>query len=70
MHERLEHLEKGQDVLVEGQRALVEGQKQVILRLDRLVKATLEDRTRWVERFGALEHRVEIIEKRMDPGKR
>jgi hypothetical protein len=70
MHERLEHLEEGQQALVEGQRALVEGQralvegqKQVVDRLDRLVGASIRDRTDQAERIARLEQRVESLER-------
>lgn len=76
MHERLEHLDRGQQALVEGQhalvegqqalvegqQALVEGQQRVIERLDRLVEASTRDRTGWVERFGRMEQRLERLE--------
>jgi uncharacterized phage infection (PIP) family protein YhgE len=71
MHERLEHLERGQQALVEGQQALVEGQqalvegqKQVVERLDRLVAASTRDRTEQIERIARLEQRVDVLERR------
>lgn len=61
MHDRLEALEEGQAIMVEGQKALVEGQKLIVDRLDRLVAAATRERT--IERLGALEHRVEVLER-------
>ncbi len=65
MHERLEHLESGQQALVRGQQALVDGQKLVIERLDRLVEASVRDRTMWLERLTHLEGRVMALEQRV-----
>ncbi len=59
MHARLEHLDS-------GQQALVDGQQRVIERLDMLADATVRDRTRWVDRFGRMERRIERLEKRLD----
>ena len=74
MHQRLEHLEEGQQALVEGQQALVEGQQalvegqlQVIDRLDRLVELATRDRTEWAARFDALERRVSALEEERGP---
>lgn len=71
MHERLEKLEEGQQAvvagqkdLVEGQKDLVEGQKLIVDRLDRLVAASVRDRTEQVERIARLEQRVDTIERR------
>jgi hypothetical protein len=58
MHERLEHLDR-------GQQALVEGQKLVVERLDRLVDATVRERTQSLERLARLEQRVETIEQKL-----
>jgi hypothetical protein len=81
MHERLVHLEdgqqalvkgqqalvEGQHALVEGQHALVEGQKSVIERLDHLVRATIQERTQMAERMGALGERVRRLEEHVFP---
>jgi hypothetical protein len=63
MNGRLEHLEH-------GQQALVEGQKLVVERLDRLVEATIRDRTHWAERIVRLEQRVDSVEERLGPASR
>src|SRR5688500_12459994 len=74
MHERLEHLEAGQDKLVEGQQARVEGQPalagavdRVVERLDRLVEISMRDRTGWADRYGSLEARVDRLEASVFP---
>ena len=65
MHDRLEAIEGIQRTLVEGQKSLVEGQKLVIARLDRLVAATLRERTRSTDRLSRVERRLNALENRL-----
>lgn len=69
MHEPLGAIEKAQRTLVASQRTLVEGQKLVIGRLDRLVAATIHERTRSPDRFSRVERRLGALEDRMSSPK-
>lgn len=73
MHTRLERLEDGQQALVDGQQALVDGQQAlvdgqeaVVERLDRLVSATIRERTDTTSSVGDLERRMTRAEERLD----
>lgn len=65
MHDRLESIEAGQRQVVQGQKQVVQGQKQVIERLDRLVRATVRERTLSADRLSRVERRLEALERRM-----
>lgn len=81
MHQRLEHLETGQERLIEShermlasqermlasQDRMLESQERVIARLDLLVEGSMRTQTAWVDRFGRIEERVGRLESRVFP---
>jgi len=60
MNERLEHLENGQE-------RLIETQERVIARLDLLVEGTMRAGTASLERFGRIEDRLDRLESSVFP---
>lgn len=73
MHTRLDHLEEGQQAIMEGQHALVHGQDglvhgqaAIVERLDRLMGATIRERTDTTASIGDLEQRITRAEQRLD----